>query len=461
MEMDSSDSSSMSDEKSEESNKEVSEETNKTSDSGKKSDEDNSDAENEASSDSDSTSDEKSTETDIASEPEKMSREGGFGMGKVTNSMQASTVIEWEDRKRDLNNDDAADYWYASIPESKMSTIIGYKKVMEHCKNAFTTNSDYMEAAYKYLNVFEKESMKSVNYMLKEFEMKKSADAYTRSSIAKTGVLDMVKMHSYKYNEDLFRKITITPGEKNHGLVMLIDWSGSMSGQIHNAFKQLMQLVWICRRAGVKFEVFAFSDSAHGIVEEYWDWEHRYDYEKSNTFKFKLGDMAMSEHKLINLFSDRMSKMETKKMAHYLTIMTIAMGSHSYRTTEHPFQEYYTGTENIWWDTPRIPEGMNLGGTPLNSAVVNLTTFIPKYRKSNNIQKLNIVVITDGCSNNDCGRLEVDAKGTSWHTTHIPYRGNNVVFITDPVTKKDFRVNRSGRDTAASVSYTHLRAHET
>ena len=58
-----------------------------------------------------------------------------------------------------------------------------------------------------------------------------------------------------------------------------------------------------------------------------------------------------------------------------------------------------------------------------------MTTFIPKYRKSNNIQKLNVVVITDGCSNNDCGRLEEDKEGTSWYTTHIPYRGNNVVFI--------------------------------
>ena len=62
---------------------------------------------------------------------------------------------------------------------------------------------------------------------------------------------------------------------------------------------------------------------------------------------------------------------------------------------------------------------------------------------------MNVVVITDGCSNNDCGRLEEDKEGTSWYTTHIPYRGNNVVFITDPVTKKDFKVNRLGRDTAA------------
>ena len=155
-----------------------------------------------------------------------------------------------------------------------------------------------MDASLKYLNEFEKESMKTVSYMLKEFEMKKSADAYVRSSIAKTGQLDMTKVHSYKYNEDLFKKITILPGEKNHGLVILIDWSGSMNNVIHNAWKQLMQLVWFCRRAGIKFEVFAFSDSAFSMVNtsrEHWE------YTANPFWNYKLGDQTVSDLSLIHI----------------------------------------------------------------------------------------------------------------------------------------------------------------
>ena len=99
--------------------------------------------------------------------------------------------------------------------------------------------------------------MRTVNYLLKEFEMKKSADLYKRSTVSKTGTLNMDTLHSYSYNEDIFLKMSITPGDKNHGLVIFLDWSASMSTQHHNCFKQLLQIVWFCNRAGIKFEVYA------------------------------------------------------------------------------------------------------------------------------------------------------------------------------------------------------------
>ena len=58
--------------------------------------------------------------------------------------------------------------------------------------------------------------------------MKKSADEYRRAATSKTGVLDTNKLHTYKYNDDIFKKVTVIPEGKNHGLVMYLDWSGSM-----------------------------------------------------------------------------------------------------------------------------------------------------------------------------------------------------------------------------------------
>ena len=64
--------------------------------------------------------------------------------------------------------------------------------------------------------------------------MKKSADGYARATTARTGSLDMTKLHTYKYNEDVFKKVTTIPDSKSHGLVFMLDWSGSMQYEMMN-----------------------------------------------------------------------------------------------------------------------------------------------------------------------------------------------------------------------------------
>ena len=90
--------------------------------------------------------------------------------------------------------------------------------------------------------------------------MRKAADLYKRASRSKTGSLNMDKLHSYSYNEDIFLKMTNLPGATNHGLVMFVDWSGSMSDNFHNTLKQTMNLIWFCKRVNIPFEVYAFSN---------------------------------------------------------------------------------------------------------------------------------------------------------------------------------------------------------
>jgi len=421
-------------------------------------------------------SEESSEESSEDTTPKEMSRTGGFGMGKTTNSMQADTVIEWEDRKRDLNVVDGKEYWYANIPESSLNNIVSYKKILKETTDYYSDfgleSESWLAASYKYLNKFEKESQKTINYMLKEFEMKKSADSYVRASIAKTGQLDMTKVHSYKYNEDLFRKVTVMPDGKNHGLVILLDWSGSMNHIIHDAFKQVMQIVWFCKRAGIKFEVFAFAD--HGM--DYWfkvdesrssfgEW--RGDYKDNPFFNYKVGDLAVADHVLLNFFSDRMSKMELKKMSHYLALTTLQMGGMNYDhyTGKHALSEYGIDEGRTMWHTqPRFHNALHLGGTPLNGAIATLTTFVPKYRKDNNIQNLNVVVISDGASSNDSGALR-EQDETTWTAQGKTLTGrkiwmgdspswNTVKHYVDPITKK--QIKQIGRD-GASETDAHLK----
>ena len=95
---------------------------------------------------------------------------------------------------------------------------------------------------------------------MKEFECRKAADSYARANTARTGVLDCTKLHTYKYNEDLFKKVTTFADGKNHGLVFVLDWSGSMSGVLTDTCKQLFNLIWFCNKTGIPFDVYAFTN---------------------------------------------------------------------------------------------------------------------------------------------------------------------------------------------------------
>ena len=119
----------------------------------------------------------------------------------------------------------------------------------------------YLDETEKDFAKFKKSAQKEVNYLVKEFECKKSASAYARATVSRTGVLDTTKLHTYKYNEDLFKKVSVIPEGKNHGLVFILDWSGSMSHVMMDTIKQLYNLMWFCKKVQIPFDVYAFTTS--------------------------------------------------------------------------------------------------------------------------------------------------------------------------------------------------------
>ena len=107
---------------------------------------------------------------------------------------------------------------------------------------------------------FKRSAQKEVNYLVKEFECKKAADSYARATTARTGVLDCTKLHTYKYNEDLFKKVTTLADGKNHGLIFMLDWSGSMQYTLLDTCKQMFNLLWFCKKVGIPFDVYTFTN---------------------------------------------------------------------------------------------------------------------------------------------------------------------------------------------------------
>jgi len=278
---------------------------------------------------------------------------------------------------------------YLEIPNVDLKHVIVDPKIVNDMAQSYWSEYkhpltpeaglDWSVADQNYNN-FKKDCNREVSYLQKEFEMKKSAASHARQSISKTGVLDTAKLHQYLYNEDLFKKVTVTPDGKNHGLIFLLDWSGSMAEIIHDTFKQLLSLCFFCRKSGIPFSVYAFvSDASYA--------EFR-DYEEEGVGK--ENDFYVSKHfHLVEFLNGDLNNSTFDRYARDL-----------YRVSQMYEQRY--GNRNPFAERPVpdcIPAHLMLGGTPLNEAILCLQTLIPLFSAKHGVEKCHVSILTDGESN--------------------------------------------------------------
>ena len=209
-------------------------------------------------------------DNDNANEENNANEDEDLGNSPVDET-EAKTVTSLEDKLRQLASMSDSFISYVTIPKLDLDHVIvssdRIHEYIDRCFGDFKERFISMDIEDLY-NVthkesyqsFKKESAKEVSYLVKEFECKKSATAYARASVSRTGVLDCSKLHTYKYNEDLFKKVTILPDGKNHGLVFVLDWSGSMADILVPTLKQLYNLIWFCRKVGIPYDVYAFTN---------------------------------------------------------------------------------------------------------------------------------------------------------------------------------------------------------
>ena len=219
---------------------------------------------------------------------------------------------------------------------------------------------------------FKNSAQKEVNYLVKEFESKKAADAYARSNTARTGILDCSKLHTYKFNEDLFKKVTTLSDGKNHGLIFILDWSGSMSRVLEDTMKQLYNLVWFCSKVQIPFDVYAFTDN-------YNHWKH--EDEILPRMKKEEGKLYVNkDFSLMNIFTSQVSRsVLERQMKSFWRVVS---------WMQHSFPSVYT-----------LPGQFMISGTPLHESLITLHQIIPKFKKENRVQKVQCVILTDGESN--------------------------------------------------------------
>ena len=331
--------------------------------------------------------------------PQQTNQEGESGTPVATDDPEVRTADSLQENLQDLVNSESMENVYVELPQVDLKKIIADNSEIHEDINSFFSiqqnnvpSVNIYERADRHFVEFKRSSQKEVNYLVKEFECRKAADSYARATTARTGVLDTSKLHTYKYNEDLFKKVSVIPDGKNHGLIFVLDWSGSMSRVMTDTIKQLYNLIWFCKKVSIPFEVYAFTNEWNRPMVDYETGDMIRPMDTSLAYEAKENLLSVShEFSMMNILTSRVNG---KQLEHQMINI--------WRVANYFSDQYMVGYG--------IPPRMGLSGTPLNEAFVTLHQILPKFQRENKLQKVQCIVLTDGEANHLARHVEVQRR---------------------------------------------------
>lgn len=372
-------------------------------------------------------------------------KEGGSGSKPLMEPEESKTDRAMNDRMEELLDQSLTgrEFRYILFPKDLAHEpfTVGYREVLTAIDKDFA-NAKYKQKLVDYRNWlltrFRSENNTAINYMVKEFEMKKAAVAYSRSKQAKTGVIDVNKLHSYKFNDDIFKRLTIEPTGKNHGIVAILDMSGSMSSNYRGAMDQLICLTMFCRRVGIPHRIYGFTQAAHEFDRDTRTTPNSRRMAKEALFS-KINNRLIDKNfvfpdigfHLLEFFHEDMSLKDFNTM-----VGTLLLSARRYENEPDEKTGHYR--PGVFIDEAsgaaygNFLEFLGLSGTPLNDAILVSRDLMAKFRKEKKIQIMNYVCITDGESNHSHfyrGKLTGYRSGETFPTSGSRYFTN--IFVDE------------------------------
>lgn len=345
-----------------------------------------------------------------------LGKESGEGSGGIKMKISGADLEKLLGGQTEKNEENAqaksvdkgngGDLVYHSATDLRRESIVTYKDILTNrALRALETNNKFAE--------WFQDVNKSVTKMISLFEMKKAARAYRKTQINKTGMLNMNRIHHYRISDDVFRKNQVQNDGKNHGFIFMLDTSGSMMDNMIDTRRQAAMMALFAKRLGVPFEFYTFSSELDN---------------RGVSFKpVKTGEfpalVADERVQLTRIFDNRMSPREFNAMLRRV----IPGGGHQRRRG--------------WIDAG--------GGTPLNSSLLAMYDLGLEFVKTNKVDILNFVFITDGGATDN---FRVSRAGSSYSSIH----GRDEIAIYDPETAKTYALGTTGdsnKDTKAVINY--------
>jgi hypothetical protein len=286
-----------------------------------------------------------------------------------------------------LLDEKCKEYVYATIPKPILKNIVTpAKRVHEIYTKEFKdqmtpTEYNYNQPRFteaevtQWVNEFKNKNERYIGLLAKEFEMRKAAKAFSKSKLSDTGDIDINKLATFKFDDNIFRKVMLTPKGKNHGLILLLDKSGSMSNNMAGSIEQILVLTMFCRKVNIPFIVYGFGDNmavrAIDLNKKY----NEFDIEDVQYFTNEIDSINLSTVQLREYLNSKMTNVEFTK-----AVRNLIMVKKSYEQRSKVFR----------------PDSENLGNTPLTQALVATAEIMQKFRRDNNLDLTSLVIVHDG-----------------------------------------------------------------
>jgi len=332
-------------------------------------------------------------------------QESGTGAGRCEEDMPDKTLTEsvtdaaLDQGMKDLveRDDNGNIQIVMELPEQRLMDTVIASYVQVKTQRSNIGRRSYLPSTKEAMGEaieFENEHRAVVNGMVKEFELRKKAHIYSRATVSKTGSLDLNKLHEYKTNDDIFLRSTKLAEGKNHGMIMLIDYSASMDQVMRKVMVQVLQLAMFCKKTNIPFQVFGFSDGNSSDREL-----EKLAKSSRHSFYRTADERAAQDHpasliangllgvKVFELLSSSLSKTDYKE---------------AFATLVGSFYKFGGRRSPSTFEDTR--------GTPLNAALLVLPKIIRDFRNRHQIEKLAFVALTDGESAG-IGGMSVDVGG--------------------------------------------------
>jgi cobalamin biosynthesis protein CobT len=349
-----------------------------------------------------------------------------------------STQNSFEQGVNQLRDDNTRKtFEYHTLPTMQLENcVVDYKEVASMWETFESqireTRMEQYQTKRNETNVtlrdFQTRTKSTVAQMVQHFQMKQAADASKRTDIAKTGVLDTVNMINYRWSEDIFMKNEVHADGKNHGIVMYLDWSGSMCGIIKDTVEQLLILTEFCQKVNIPFDVYAFSSKDHPSMDSLKDDSGKY-LKDENGYSVPSGNHQYKEHEDNSVLRPHGFSM--------LQFLSSDMKKNEYTSAVQNLYYLASSQANYGCD---YPNELGMGCTPLNEAIMCAMTQVPAFQKKHNVQIVNTVFLTDG-----------DGHGMGAGRGY----GEQQVVIHDPKTRKDYTVSKT-EHTAETNEYLRI-----
>lgn len=326
------------------------------------------------------------------------------------------TDNEFRKNEQSLVDKSSRNYNYVKLPTPNLKNIITSAKVVNSVLTNELINQSGIDAYTKHSNElyveFKRKNERFISMLAKEFEMRKAADKFSKVKVSTSGDIDISKLYKFQTDDNIFRKMAKIPKGKSHGLVLLLDKSGSMNQNMASSIEQILILVMFCRKVNIPFTVYGFGNAYAVRQIDFPETDF-----KDLCFSQNENELEFRNVYLREYINSRMGNAEFQNAVKNLVCLMSAFETAKYFLR---------------------PRSECLSNTPMTEALVALQPLINEFRRTNGLDIVNLAIVHDGDAD------EVNTVHLADKTKWLGAYDNNI--LSDTKSKLQIEVDLSKDD---------------